>query len=74
MAVTDWARSEDRRERQTETGVWVMETLGNRNMGKKYNKEKEEMEERWVGGDEDLSGRIRYHYNCCDVKEGGGFP
>jgi len=26
------------------------------------------------GGDKDLAGWIRYHYNCCDVKEGGGFP
>jgi hypothetical protein len=39
-AVTDGARSGDRRERQTEEGVWVMETLGNRNMGKKYNRGK----------------------------------
>ena len=27
-----------------------------------------------VGGDKDLAGWIRYHYNSCDVKEGGGFP
>jgi hypothetical protein len=44
--------------------------------GKKYNRQKEEMEKLWVGGegDKDLAGWIRYHYNCCDVKEGGGFP
>jgi len=45
--------------------------------GKKYNRQKEEMEDLWVvegEGDKDLAGWIRYHYNSCDVKEVGGFP
>jgi hypothetical protein len=26
------------------------------------------------GGNKDLAGWMRYHYNSCDAKEGGGFP